>query len=362
LLTRVGVGNMHLRIAWEPKQIHKVTQVASVALSQPSIQPTLQRGSYSQESAPWRSTGSLNSQFTTRPAASTTLILARPTESSVPLALVTTPSPGHQLQESKVGRGGEKRQHGLLTWDEFAVMHGCNLHTEPSVSQSLKPYTECAKMNSQEIRRWLNDSDSSVQGFLIHNQKVSVFHSKVRKRSSFQRRAEEIESDLQALVAQVELPNVDFFASLRDGECVSFASCKPIFLQAKQINNVCREGIFMPPRSAKGFVSEAGRFSKAGRFSRHDRAGGVLREQNTMQVPFGNKLDKAFFRGSTTGAYYTPQNWRMMQRSKVVQVSLHSPGLLDARFTKVHGGSQRSEVEREMRAAGVLPGSSRQSG
>jgi len=213
-------------------------------------------------------------------------------------------------------------------------------------------------MDSKEIHRWVNDSDSSVRGFSIYNQKVSVFKSEVRKRSSFQRRAEQIELDLQALVSQVELPNVDFVASLGDGGCVSLASCKPIFLQAKQINNVCREGIFMPPRSSNGFVSEAGRFSKAGRFSRHDRAGGVLREHKSMQVPFGNKLNKAFFRGSTTGANYTPQNWRMMQRSRVVQVSLHFPGLLDARFTKVHGGSQRSEVESEveseMRAAGFL--------
>ena len=245
---------MHLRVAWEPKQIHKVTEVASVALPRPSIQPTLQRGSNSQESALSRSTGSLNSRSTVRPPTSTTLILAPPTESSLPLALVKPQSSGHQLQESKVGKRGEKRQHGLLTWDEFAVMNNCNLHTEPSVSQSLKPYTECAKMDSKEIRRWVNDSDSSVRGFSIHNQKVSVFKSKVRKRSSFQRRAEQIELDLQALVAQVELPNVDFFASLRDGGCISLASCKPIFVQAKQINNVCREGIFMPPRSANGFV------------------------------------------------------------------------------------------------------------
>jgi len=207
-------------------------------------------------------------------------------------------------------------------------------------------------MDSKEIRRWVNDSDSSVQGFSIHNQKVSVFKSKVRKRSSFQLRAEQIESDLQALVSHVELPNVDFFASLRDGECVSFASCKPIFLQAKQINNVCREGIFMPPRSANGFVSEAGLFSKA--ISRQYRTGSVLREQDNMNVPFRNKVNKAFFRGTMTGANHTPQNWRLMQRSRVVQVSLQFPGLLDARFTKVHGGSQRSEVESEMRAAGFL--------
>ena len=73
-----------------------------------------------------------------------------------------------------------------------------------------------------------------------------------------------------------------------------------------------------------------------------------------MKVPFRNKLNKAFFRGTMTGASYTPQNWRLMQRSRVVQVSLQFPGLLDARFTKVHGGSQRSEVESEMRAAGFL--------
>ena len=33
LLTRVGIGNMHLHIAWEPKQMHKVTHVTHSAFS-----------------------------------------------------------------------------------------------------------------------------------------------------------------------------------------------------------------------------------------------------------------------------------------------------------------------------------------
>jgi len=68
--------------------------------------------------------------------------------------------------------------------------------------------------------------------------------------------------------------------------------------------------------------------------------------------PFGKKLSKAFFRGSTTGGTYTRENWRTMPRSRVVQVSIDRPDLLDARFSNVVQSDELAK--RDMEAAGFL--------
>ena len=72
------------------------------------------------------------------------------------------------------------------------------------------------------------------------------------------------------------------------------------------------------------------------------------------QVPFRTKLDKAFFRGSTTGGVYTEENWRTMPRSRVVQVSIERPDLLDARFSNPVPVQSDELTKRAMEAAGFF--------
>ena len=47
----------------------------------------------------------------------------------------------------------------------------------------------------------------------------------------------------------------------------------------------------------------------------------MAREDNA--VPFGTKVDKAFFRGTLTGGVCSNESWRSMPRTKLVQVSRH---------------------------------------
>lgn len=240
----------------------------------------------------------------------------------------------------------------LLRWDEFAARHGCQLESESSIIKSLETYRrECsARADSRKIHTWVNHPDPHTLdgvltgwvGFSIHDQKVTIFGLDL---STWQHRTQPIVSDLQTLADQVQLPNVEFLVNLHDGGCCNLTSCQPTFLQEKNVNAVCQGGIFIPPRSAAGFVT---------------RSGVVLKEEDTMraarednQVPFNTKLDMAFFRGSTTGDVYTPQNWRWQLRSRLVQVSLDFPSLLDARFSQVTQASSES-VESEMQAAGFL--------
>lgn len=53
------------------------------------------------------------------------------------------------------------------------------------------------------------------------------------------------------------------------------------------------------------------------------------------RYPWGEKQDKAFWRGATTGPVYTEKTFLDLPRSRAVAASLSSPHLVDARFTKL---------------------------
>ena len=91
LLSMVGIEKTPLHIVWEANQIHNVKVLASAALPQPSIQPSLQRGQHTQEAIS-RSIGSSIRQVGFRPAASAPLILIKPTKSSVPMTQNNIPT------------------------------------------------------------------------------------------------------------------------------------------------------------------------------------------------------------------------------------------------------------------------------
>ncbi len=51
------------------------------------------------------------------------------------------------------------------------------------------------------------------------------------------------------------------------------------------------------------------------------------------KYPWNRKIEKAFWRGSSTGGVYTRENWEDFPRVKLVQLSLENPKLMDAKFT-----------------------------
>jgi len=51
--------------------------------------------------------------------------------------------------------------------------------------------------------------------------------------------------------------------------------------------------------------------------------------------PFEKKIDKAFWRGSTTGGQFRVANWMNYPRSQLVLVSKSQPDLVDAKFTAI---------------------------
>lgn len=180
-------------------------------------------------------------------------------------------------------------------------------------------------------------------GISIHDQHVGAFGPHI---DVWRDRLSQVISDLQAVADQVKLPNLRFMVHLHDGACYSNATCEHIFVQEKNIS--CTGGIYMPPRSVAGNV-----------YRLSDGSRGMRSWENNLRIalmdnrfPLRSKVHKAFFRGSNTGReVYSTQNWRRMSRSRIVQVSIDRPDLLDARFHRVQA---ETAVRMEMESAGFI--------
>lgn len=224
----------------------------------------------------------------------------------------------------------------VLTWDQFASRHDCQIELEPAITRSLAPYREkCAgRISTRSIREAVkktngigisvsNEHQTRVDG-LVRGSQVTVIESDEAKGKHPTRLWHWFLGDLQALAEQVELPAVEFLVVLEDGFVSSADDWVPTFVQEKKIFST--GGVFAPPRSVRSLFDLDPSMSYL-----YDS--NVKRATQANEVPFKLKQNKAFFRGSTTGGIYTLTNWRQFQRSKIVQLSLKRPDLLDARFT-----------------------------
>ena len=240
---------------------------------------------------------------------------------------------GPVVQRTVVGKWIADPVRLVLTWDEFASRHGCTIEKEPSIRRSLAPYREkCSgRISASSIREAVRKSNGigisikpSHEAGVGRQSHVAVFGSEEAKGRYPDRLWHWFLADLQALTEQVQLPTVDFLVVLQDGFESNVEDCVPTFVQEKKIFST--GGVLAPPRSATGIFD-----LDPSMFYLYDRNVKIASRSNA--VPFKLKLDKAFFRGSTTGAHFTRANWRQAQRSKIVQLSLERPDLLDARFT-----------------------------
>ena len=223
----------------------------------------------------------------------------------------------------------------VLTWDEFASRHGCAIEHEPAITRSIAIYREkCAgRITVGNILESVSRTGSQLIGISISNShaqgdravrssKVVMFGNDDSKKRVFTR-WDWLVKDLRALAMQVRLPTVTFPVWLHDGFNGGVEACFPIFVQEKAVTSL--GGVLAPPRSATGI------FDWEERGADYDK--NVKSAMRANAIPFKSKKNKAFFRGSTTGGIFSRVNWRQYQRSKVVQLSLKRPDLLDARFT-----------------------------
>mmetsp|Transcript_1053 Transcript_1053/g.1767 ORF Transcript_1053/g.1767 Transcript_1053/m.1767 type:complete len:303 (-) Transcript_1053:50-958(-) len=135
-------------------------------------------------------------------------------------------------------------------------------------------------------------------------------------------RVMDLRNTLEKLLEEVRMPDMEFLFNLGDGiDQMLPAEIKPgvstgvpIFSPDK--NHVDFKVMLAPPRS----------------FSFHKKWY-LWGEFQPYNIPFHTKIRKAVFRGSTTGGIYHDNDWFTYPRSKVVNLSLQRPDLVDARFT-----------------------------
>lgn len=130
-----------------------------------------------------------------------------------------------------------------------------------------------------------------------------------------QARAQWIKEILQELVKIYHLPDVDFIISLAD-VCTEHALAVPVFGISKNIATNQHVVLIPDPR----------RFALADDIIKEVTNGNKVHSWNS-------KIEKAFWRGSTTGGYYTCENFKTFSRTKLVFLSNNLPHHVDAKFT-----------------------------
>lgn len=118
----------------------------------------------------------------------------------------------------------------------------------------------------------------------------------------------------------VKLPDIEFLATLWD------SYDRPVFLEKTQcpVFTMCK---LMPNRI--GVLFPETRF--------YDNRAKIFNQiaSSIQWSKWEKKIEKAFWRGGTTGMLYTPFEWDFKPRPRLVLYSIDHPDLVDARFTYV---------------------------
>ena len=168
--------------------------------------------------------------------------------------------------------------------------------------------------------------------FTISQGHLSFSHD---ERHLYSRHFRELLACIQKLNEEAKIPDVDFIVSLQDG-FDSNPGIGPCFVFAK------REGenslILVPDiKAMTGYGKLRGQIADA-----------------NLQAPWKDKINRAFWRGSSTGGFLTRDGWDRLARSKLVLLSLQHPKEIDARF---HSVIQCDNGVRQMlKAKGLVSG------
>lgn len=246
---------------------------------------------------------------------------------------------------------------------EFKAKNRCQ--REPTIERSMQILAETNKTFSSDdhdkfllawVQRWpgftsllfrIQILDGSLYYYYVPGKGMSPPEA---HETPMPRRLKWILQDLDSLMHQVALPDVDFFIWLGDGmvplsmpmdapdgstSSITHGALDDRFaIMLLQETERGRKTIVAPPRSMMS-CPDFGKKAAADN--------GILWE---------NKINKAIFRGSTTGTLSEGQTWRDLSRAKVAMLSQQYPHFLDAGFTEVV--QLKSEDEDEIRSLGLI--------
>lgn len=138
---------------------------------------------------------------------------------------------------------------------------------------------------------------------------------------------------IKELNKQTKLPDCDFIVSLEDGFAGN-PGIGPCFVFAKDKS---AENLILVPdiKALTGYEKLWNAIPKA-----------------NEKLDWSQKLSKGFWRGSSTGGFFTLRAFHELARAKLVMLSLHHPNEVDARFTSVV--QCEKEVPPLFRAKGMI--------
>jgi hypothetical protein len=231
----------------------------------------------------------------------------------------------------------------LLEWPQFAARFGCVLEDEPAMLESILPYTKhCEGRNETIVNQVVRSASqgSEVVGISIVNNGVSSFDVLPKWNS----RLAPVVAALQDVAALVRLPNVEIPMWLHDNSYFDVDSCIPMMVQEKR--KWATGGILAPGRSSS--------FSTTPPLRGWEHEKDLTIAKHARSTPIAQKKKMAFFRGSPTGLPEDIHRWNTSLRSKIVQLSLDHPALLDARFSSCERVIQDHDICQAMLAANFM--------
>ncbi|MBS0625061.1 MAG: hypothetical protein JSS32_03335 [Verrucomicrobia bacterium] len=192
------------------------------------------------------------------------------------------------------------------------------------IEEDLAPYASgISKDLLDRAFRGEKISTYNLVRFSIHDRHLSFSHDEKHLSS---RHFRELLACIKKLNELIELPDVDFIVSLQDGFDDN-PDLGPCFVFAKKRG---LDSLILVPdiKAMTGYGKLRNQIADANR-----------------QFSWENKREMAFWRGSTTGGYFTHAGWDSFARAKLVLLSKSHPGVIDARF---HSVTQCEPGVREM--------------
>lgn len=183
------------------------------------------------------------------------------------------------------------------------------------IQQDLKPYSQTgisSKLLEEACTPDLMEKFSLIR-FKIHNGHLSCSQGTSIDSPQFKK----VYQALKTLCHLTPMPDVDFVLSLKDFLEECHIPQTPCFVFAKKEGTPNR--ILIPDFKALGGYKKL-------------RA---LIEKANKAFPWSQKKEEVFWRGSTTGGFFTAATWNIFPRSKLVLLSLDYPKIINARFHHV---------------------------
>lgn len=163
------------------------------------------------------------------------------------------------------------------------------------------------------IKKTFDESQmQALVEFEIINNQVQIKRTKQLALSELKSRLNIITNFLKDLCKLIKIPNVNFIVNLGDGGNAQNTNTfkVPIFVFSKD-RSKSLQTILMPDSEV------------------------ISSKFKSYDFPYDKKIDKAIWRGSTTGGAYSINNYEFHPRYKLVKLAAQFPDLIDAKFNNL---------------------------